>query len=114
MTSPKITALAALLPQKPVKHSRRTDHIMRLLRSAFHDQFKFMTGKAFVVLALKIEGLLNHQFPNDVHIVLSSDALQAKLVHVVRHLLGDKLKPEPTHVVVVALPSKFSIASMLN
>ncbi|KAF0692727.1 Aste57867_16185 [Aphanomyces stellatus] len=110
MASPTTPALAALLPQKPVKHSRRTNHIMRLLRSAFHDQFKSTTGKAFVLLALEIEGVLNHEFPHDQHIVLSSSALQTKLIHVVQDILGhaSKLHHVPAPVV------KFTIASMLN
>ncbi|CAK4069247.1 unnamed protein product [Aphanomyces euteiches] len=95
------------LPQKPVKHSKRTDQIMRLLKDAYSAQLKHATGKAFITLALKIERILYREFPDDSNIVLSPPVLALKLRLIISKILKAKIAAPP--------PSRpFSIQSMLN
>ncbi|KAG9400703.1 hypothetical protein AC1031_010142 [Aphanomyces cochlioides] len=107
---------------KPIKQSKRTDQIMRLLKTAYEAQFKHASGKSFIALALKIERMLYREFPADVNIVLSTDVLAVKLRFVIAKVLQAKVntahaRTRPTTTTTttatVAKPA-FSIQSMLN
>ncbi|ETV77066.1 hypothetical protein H257_08974 [Aphanomyces astaci] len=112
----------ACLPMKPLKHTKRTDQIMRQLQHTYSKQFKFSNGKAFITLALKIEGMLYREFPNDANVVLSSSALARRLQHVVVKVL--KLQQQPKDMAATTCaslaapcaspPRSFTIASMLS
>ncbi|ETV93604.1 hypothetical protein H310_12398 [Aphanomyces invadans] len=110
VTSPTpLQQAVACLPMKPLKHTKRTDQIMRQIQHTYRKQFQFSNGKAFITLALHIEGILNKEFPNDANVVLSSAALARRLHHVVTKVLAAPyVTPPPS-------PRRtFTIASMLS